>query len=118
MGGGGPTSGNGERCTWCGTHVDREDGFRLTESPGERSAVFCRLEHVVPWALHGAHWTPGEPDEPSSIDAALHNCAHCEEPIGDVRVTLVRHRGEHRIPDAFCSPDHAAAWARAGGRWR
>jgi hypothetical protein len=35
-----------------------------------------------------------------------------------VRVTLIRHRGEHRIPDAFCSVDHAAAWARAGGRWR
>ena len=29
-----------------------------------------------------------------------------------------RHRGEHRIPDAFCSAAHAAAWAKAGGRWR
>jgi hypothetical protein len=29
----------------------------------------------------------------------------------------VRHRGEHRIPDAFCSPDHMGAWARKGGRW-
>jgi hypothetical protein len=33
-------------------------------------------------------------------------------------VLLVRHRGEHRIPDAFCSLDHAAEWAKAGGRWR
>jgi hypothetical protein len=34
-----------------------------------------------------------------------------------VRVVLVRHRGEHRIPDAFCSPDHMSEWAKAGGRW-
>ena len=27
-------------------------------------------------------------------------------------------RGEHRIPDAFCSVGHAADWAKAGGRWR
>jgi hypothetical protein len=33
-------------------------------------------------------------------------------------VVLVRHRGEHRIPDAFCSADHLASWAKAGGRWR
>ena len=118
MGAGETTSAAGERCTWCGTRVDREDGFRLTESPGERSAVFCRLEHVVPWALHGAHWNPGEPEEPGSLDAALETCAHCGDPLADVRVTLIRHRGEHRIPDAFCSVDHAAAWARAGGRWR
>ena len=48
-----------------------------------------------------------------SIDA----CAHCGEPLGDVQVVLVRHRGEHRIPDAFCSADHLAEWAKAGGRW-
>jgi hypothetical protein len=118
MGAGETTSGEGERCTWCGSRVDREDGFRLAESPGERGAVFCRLEHVVPWALQGPHWNPGEPEEPGALYAALDTCAHCGEPIGDVRVTLIRHRGEHRIPDAFCSVDHAAAWARAGGRWR
>ena len=31
---------------------------------------------------------------------------------------LVRHRGEHRISDGFCSVDHLADWAKAGGRWR
>jgi hypothetical protein len=29
----------------------------------------------------------------------------------------VRHRGEHRIPDGFCSVDHLLAWAKAGGRY-
>jgi hypothetical protein len=112
------TSGAGERCTWCGAPVEREDGFRLAESPGERRATFCRLEHLVPWALKGAHWEAGAPEEPEGLGEALESCAHCGEPLGDVRITLVRHRGEHRIPDAFCSVDHAAAWARAGGRWR
>ena len=31
---------------------------------------------------------------------------------------LVRHRGEHRIADGFCSVDHMADWAKSGGRWR
>jgi hypothetical protein len=118
MGAGETRSGEAERCTWCGARVDGEDGFRLAEAPGERKAVFCRLEHLVPWALQGAHWKPGAPEEPASVDAAIDDCAHCGEPLGDVRVTLIRHRGEHRIPDGFCSVDHAAAWARAGGRWR
>jgi hypothetical protein len=103
------------RCTWCGQRVERDDGFRLGEEPGERSAVFCRLEHLVPWALQGAHWEAGALEEPP---ADLHSCAHCGTELEDVRVTLVRHRGEHRIPDAFCSVGHAAEWAKAGGRWR
>ena len=107
-----------ERCTWCGERVERDDGFRLGEEPGERSAVFCRLEHVVPWALQGAHWEPGSPDEPPALANGLDTCAQCDTELGDVRVTLVRHRGEHRIPDAFCSVGHAADWAKAGGRWR
>src|SRR4051812_47683803 len=114
---GGGTSGEGERCTWCGAGVERDDGFRLVERPGERSAVFCRLEHVVPWAFQGARWNAGEPEEAGAGEEPG-SCAHCGEPLGDVRITLTRHRGEHRIPDAFCSVDHAAAWARAGGRWR
>jgi hypothetical protein len=31
---------------------------------------------------------------------------------------LIRHRGEHRIADAFCGTDHLLEWAKAGGRWR
>ena len=48
-----------ERCTWCGTEVEPDDGFRAYEPAGERRAVFCRLEHVVPWAIQGAHWDAG-----------------------------------------------------------
>ncbi len=105
-----------EVCTWCGVEVEPDDGFRLTEQPGDRRAVFCRLEHVVPWAIQGAHWEPGAGSEPEGEE--LENCAQCGAPLDDVRVTLTRHRAEHRVPDAFCSVDHAAAWARAGGRYR
>jgi hypothetical protein len=105
-------------CTWCGAPVERDDGYRLAEEPGERRAAFCRLEHVIPWAIQGAHWEPGLPDEPAGVAADLDACARCGEPLGDVHVVLVRHRGEHRIPDAFCSVDHLAEWAKAGGRWR
>ena len=107
-----------ERCTWCGVQVDREDGFRLEEQPGERHAVFCRLEHVVPWSLQGAHWEAGRLREPRDIEQSLDSCAYCDGRLGDVHVLLVRHRGEHRIPDAFCSVEHLAEWAKAGGRWR
>ena len=114
----GPVGETSERCTWCGEAVERDDGFRLTERPGDRSAVFCRLEHVVPWAFQGAHWTADPVEEPSDVEGGAGECAHCGAVLGDVRVTLIRHRGEHRIPDTFCSVDHAAAWARAGGRYR
>jgi hypothetical protein len=104
-------------CSWCGEPVEPDDGYRLAEQPGERCAAFCRLEHVVPWAIQGAHWEPGRPVEPAGVAADHDACSHCGEPLGDVSVVLVRHRGEHRIPDAFCGVDHLAEWARAGGRW-
>ena len=109
---------NSERCTWCGAHVERDDGFRAFEPAGERRAVFCRLEHVVPWAIQDAHWDAGALDEPPELDARPTRCAHCDAELGDVHVLLVRHRGEYRIPDAFCSVDHLLAWAKAGGRWQ
>jgi hypothetical protein len=107
-----------ELCSWCGARVEPEDGFRAAEEAGERRAVFCRLEHVVPWAFHGAHWEAGLPDEPPRLAESLETCSHCGDPLPDTRVLLVRHRGEHRVPDAFCSVDHLAEWAKAGGRWR
>jgi hypothetical protein len=106
-----------ERCTWCGAAVERDDGFRLYEPAGDRRAVFCRLEHVVPWAIRGAHWEPGGLDERASVTGES-NCAWCEKPLEDVHVLLIRHRGEHRVPDDFCSVDHLLEWAKAGGRWR
>jgi hypothetical protein len=107
-----------EGCTWCGQAVDVDDGFRLYEPAGERRAAFCRLEHVVPWAMQGAHWEAGEVTEPASIDKGPISCAQCGKELGEVHVLLVRHRGEHRIPDGFCSVDHLLGWAKAGGRWQ
>jgi hypothetical protein len=106
------------RCTWCGASVEPEDGYRLAEPVGARRAVFCRLEHIVPWAIQGPKWEEGEVAEPVYVGEPLTRCAQCEKPLDETRVLLVRHRGKHRIPDAFCSVEHAADWAKAGGRWR
>ena len=106
-----------ERCTWCGEPVESDDGFRAYEPAGERRAAFCRLEHVVPWGIRGAHWEAGETAEPDDEHGAL-RCAHCSAELGDVRVLLVRHRGDYRIADPFCSVDHMVEWAKAGGRWQ
>jgi hypothetical protein len=105
----------GEQCNWCGRAIDPSESWRAHEHPGERKAVFCRLEHVVPWAMQGAHWDPADPGE-AEVQGGV--CAQCGDELGDVRLLLVRHRGEHRIPDAFCSVDHMADWAKSGGRWR
>jgi hypothetical protein len=105
----------GEQCNWCGETIDPSDGWRAREHPGARKAAFCRLEHVVPWALRGAHWDAAEI---GGDEAEGGSCAQCGAELGDVRILLVRYRGEHRIPDAFCSVDHMADWAKSGGRWR
>jgi len=104
----------GEQCNWCGEAIEPGDGWRAGEQPGARKAAFCRLEHVVPWAMQGPHWDAGEIATPDAGE----DCAQCGARLGDVRVVLVRHRGEHRILDAFCSVDHMADWAKSGGRWR
>lgn len=105
------------RCTWCGTDVDPDDGFRAYEVAGARRAVFCRLEHVVAWGIRGAHWDAAAEGEGAETDAGVHECAHCGAPLGEAHVLLVRLRGEARIPDGFCTVDHLLAWARRGGRW-
>ena len=109
---------NGEKCTWCGANVDAEDGFRAYEAAGERRAVFCRLEHIVPWSIQGPHWEAGQLTEPPTIDDGPLRCSQCGKQLGDVHVLLVRHRGEHRVADDFCSTDHMAEWAKSGGRWQ
>ena len=106
------------RCDWCGARVEPDDGFRLGEEAGARRAAFCRLEHVVPWAMRGPHWEAGELVEPPGLDDALAACSHCGAALGEPRLLLVHRRGERRIPDGFGSVEHVAAWAKAGGRWR
>jgi hypothetical protein len=107
-----------EACTWCGEAVGPGDGLRAYEPAGERRAVFCRLEHVVPWAIQDAHWDAGAFDEPAGTDEEVTACSHCGEALGEVHVLLVSHRGEYRVPDGFCSVDHLLEWAKAGGRYR
>ena len=107
-----------EPCTWCGADVDPDDGFRAYEPGKRRSAVFCRLEHIVPWSMQGSDWGEGEAFEPPRTEAGPLRCAHCGRTLKDVQVLLVRHRGVYRIPDDFCSVEHLAAWAKAGGRWQ
>jgi hypothetical protein len=105
-----------ERCSWCGNDVEDDDGFRVAEPEGERRAVFCRLEHIVPWVLNGAHWQAGTVVGEDGV--ALGVCAQCGAEVGDTRVLVVRHRGDHRIADAFCGIEHLLTWAKRGGRWR
>ena len=115
-------------CTWCGQEVETDDGFRAYEPAGERRAVFCRLEHLIPWSIQGAHWEAGALDESPSLEEGATTCSHCGVELGDAhdarvrdsatRLMLVRHRGEHRVGDAFCSVDHMTEWAKAGGRWQ
>jgi hypothetical protein len=31
---------------------------------------------------------------------------------------VVRHRGHHRIGDAFCRLEHLEEWAKGGGRYK
>jgi hypothetical protein len=109
---------SGVQCSWCGVDVGRDEGFRAAEPEGERKAAFCRLEHIVPWAIQGAHWEPGTILPDGEPDDGLGRCAQCGGPLGDRRVLLIRHRGEHRIGDAFCGIKHLLSWAKAGGRWR
>jgi hypothetical protein len=101
-------------CTWCGTAVEPEDGFRAYEPEGDRRAVFCRLEHIVPWAIRGAYWEPGAPPEDPHLEA----CSFCGAALTEAHVLLLRTRGEHVVPDGFCGVEHLREWAKEGGRYR
>jgi hypothetical protein len=125
-----------ETCTWCDAQVEPTDGFRAHEPAGARYAVFCRLEHIVPWEIQGGVWLPGPAEDPGispgsetgkMLGRAAEEgegegdqrcCSHCDAALDETAVFLVRHRGEHRIVDGFCSAAHMAAWAKAGGRWQ
>ena len=106
-----------EVCSWCGETVEPDVGWRACEPDSDRRAVFCRLEHVVPWVIQGAHWEPGTILDDDDDGDGLGRCVRCGVPLDDKRVLLVRHRGEHRIADTFCGTEHLLEWARNGGRW-
>ena len=107
-----------EPCSWCGVTVEEDDGFRVAEPEGERRATFCRLEHIVPWIIQGAHWEPGRIVDNGEPDDGVGRCAQCGDALGDRRVLVVRHRGDYRSADAFCRLDHLLDWAKGGGRWK
>jgi hypothetical protein len=106
-----------EPCSWCGERVEPDNGFRACEPEGEKRAVFCRLEHVVPWIIQGAHWSPGTALEADDDPDGRGACVRCGAELGEQRVILIRHRGEHRIGDTFCTTEHLLEWAKNGGRW-
>jgi hypothetical protein len=107
-----------ELCSWCGTPVPADDGFRVAEPEEQRKAVFCRLEHVVPWIIQGPAWDGGRIIPSGEPDDALGRCALCGDPLGVGRILVVRHRGQHRIGDAFCRLEHLEDWAKGGGRYK
>jgi hypothetical protein len=75
---------NSQPCTWCGDDVDPDDGFRAYDPAGGRRAVFCRLEHIIPWAIQGSQWGAGGVTEPAGTEKRLravriasHSSARC-----------------------------------------
>ena len=75
-------------CSWCGVDIESDEGFRATEPEGERTAAFCRLEHIVPWAIQGAHWEPGRILSPG--DPVLAAMAHDQDPPAAERAAALR----------------------------
>ena len=108
-----------ERCTWCGAEV--EPGRRLSAPTSRRASAApssAAWSTSIPWSIQGAHWDAGTLTEPVGLDEGASRCSHCGEQLTDAHVLLVRHRGDHRVADAFCSVDHLNEWAKAGGRWQ
>lgn len=115
-----------QQCSWCAAEIGAEDGYWLQSRSGSEAAVFCRLEHIVPWVIKDARW-----DEPAVTDAAgwepagtggtggeANRCSYCKLELANGGHELVRRRETHRVVDVFCDTDHLKAWAQAGGRWQ
>jgi hypothetical protein len=106
-----------DACSWCGAGVAAGEGLRVHEPAGSRRAVFCRLEHVVPWVIRGAAWEPAPAPAAGPATEEPGSCAWCGGALAAGRVVVVRERGEHRIADSLCSTAHLLEWAKAGGRY-
>lgn len=106
-----------ESCIWCGTAVGHDSGFLVHALADGRCAVFCRLEHVVPWVMRGAQWGPDAGAEPPPAAERPRTCARCDCQLDHDAILLVHRRGVHAVVDAFCTLEHLRAWAGAGGRW-
>ena len=108
-----------EPCTWCGTAVPEDDGFRVAEPEEQRKAVFCRLEHVVPWIIQGAglgvRRTSSPPASPTTPSAAA-RCAATRSASSASSWSATA--ASHRIGDAFCRLEHLEDWAKGGGRYK
>jgi hypothetical protein len=105
-------------CSWCGISVGPDQGYRAIAPGSGRRAAFCRMDHVVPWALDGPRWEAGSSLSRDDAGRGLGSCVRCGGSLGDERLLLVRHIGRHRVGDAFCGVEHLTEWARSGGRWR
>ena len=85
----------------------RDEGFRAAEPEGERRAVVLppRARRAVghPGRALGARARSSRPASPTTASGAARTAAARS---ATRRVLLVRHRGEHRIADAFCGVDH------------
>lgn len=97
--------------------VEADEGFRVADPQNETCAVFCRLEHVVPWGIQGALWESHPAPPPDDSAQTIGSCARCGQELGENLIVIVRHRGVHRIADGFCDLDHLLEWAKAGGRY-
>jgi hypothetical protein len=107
---------SGDVCSWCGVDVGPNDGFRRPSRWASAALSSAGSSTSSRGSIQGAHWDAGTILQPGDPDDGLGRCAHCGGALDDRRVLLVRHRGEHRIADAFCGVDHLLAWAKAGGR--
>ena len=100
--------------SWCG-RSSPTTASAPTSPPASGAPIFCRLEHVVPWAIQGAHWEAGALAEPPALERGRRAAAPTAAPSSATSAcSLVRHRGEHRIADDFCSVDHLLRMGEGG----
>ena len=101
-------------CTWCGTAVEPDDGVPRGRAGGRAQGG------VLPARARRAVGDPGRrTGSPARSRARSHNglgrCAQCATRSTRASCSLVRHRGEHRIADAFCGTPICSSGRRPAG---